>query len=45
MQTSDYYWIEIVTLDHIIVNEVLTLDRNSWYYIIVYKQMIIDKKE
>ena len=30
MQTNDYYQIEIVTWNHIIVYELLVLDKNTW---------------
>ena len=33
----------IVTLNHIIVYKLLILDRDTWYYVTLYKQIIIDK--
>ena len=53
LKRNDYYQIGIITLNHMIVNKLLILDKNTWYqitekiicaentYIYMGKQMII----
>ena len=43
MKTNDNYLIEIVTLNHITVCELLVLDWNTWNHIIVYKVLVYSK--
>ena len=43
MQSNDYYLIEMVTWNHIIMYKLLVLDRNTWNHIIVYKLLVLDR--
>ena len=43
MQTNDYYWVEIVTWNNLIVYRLLVLDRNTWNNKAVCQLFVLDR--